>query len=167
MGEWDWPYKTANPNKSELEIDGEASIAYARLRKGEKAEDIAADLKIGRATFYRRVARFASMHDQPTQTLRRLLAESELERLTDRAIEALNSATSADSIVKVIAELRMINQSRRKLYGVDEVPAAAPVAEPEVDEEPDQWVAGARADADAELDAAERELRTRRNGAPS
>lgn len=139
------------PNKPPLEIDGEASIAYARLRNGEKAEDIAADMRIGRATFYRRVDRFARMHDQPTQTLRRLLAEADLDRLTESARELFAGDGALDAKVKLLSELRALNQSKRKLYGVDEVPAPAGMPEVDPDPEVEDWVRAAAAEAEADL----------------
>lgn len=146
-----WPYPTGHPNKPEIEIDGEASIAYARLRKGEKAEDIAESMGLSRATFYRRVERFATMHDTRTTTFRRLAAEIELDRLTDNLAEALDGDVSVDALVKVIAELRALNQSRRRLYAVDEVPAAVPVVDPDPDPEVERWVAAASDESEAEL----------------
>lgn len=131
-----WPYATNSPNKSDLEVDGEASVAYSRLRKGEKAEDIATSMGIGRATFYRRVARFAAMHDTPTTTYRRLAAEIELERLTTAAADLFESDASVDAKVKLLSELRMLNQSKRKLYAVDETtPEPVPPAPSEVPDE--------------------------------
>lgn len=126
------------PNKPPLEVDGEASVAYARLRKGEKAEDIAASMGISRATFYRRIDRFSTMHDTRTTTFRRLIAEIELERLMDRAAEALDDHMGVDGLIKVIAEMRMLNQSMRKLYAVDEVALEpAPPAPSEIED--DDW----------------------------
>lgn len=126
------------PNKPPLEVDGEASVAYARLRKGEKAEDIAVSMGISRATFYRRIDRFSTMHDTRTTTFRRLTAEIELERLMDRAAEALDDHMGVDGLIKVIAEMRMLNQSMRKLYAVDEVALEpAPPAPSEIED--DDW----------------------------
>lgn len=151
MGRYSDPYPTAHPNKPELEVDGEASIAYARLRKGEKAEDIAESMGLSRATFYRRVERFAAMHDTRTTTYRRMAAEIELDRLTDKAAEALDGDVSVDTLVKVLAELRALNQSRRKLYAVDEVAAVGPTPGPDPDPEVESWVAAAANESEAEL----------------
>lgn len=153
MGQYSEPYRSAtDPNKDPTTIAGEASIAYDRLRRGERAEDIWTDMGLSRTTFYRRVNQHAEMHDQPTRRLRQLLAEDDLDDLAGKARGVLGKTECADTMIRAITELRKINESKRNLFAVDEVPLPEPPAPPAPSAEEQEWVAAARRDSDAAID---------------
>lgn len=159
-----WPYRTGDPNRSETERAGEASLAFKLFIHDRKdIEAVAEELGISRATAYRRVHAHAALHDQPARAIRQLRSEAELELLRTEAWRVLQGDASIADKLNAIKELRMLDISGRRLYAVDEVPA--PVEPPEPPPaEPDNWVDGARAEADAELVEVERRLRARLNG---
>lgn len=161
----DWPYPTGDPNRSQAECAGEASIAFKRYVDGVDVEEIAEELGLSRATVYRRIKAHGGLHDQPPRVVRQLKAEIRLDRWIIAAQELLDGEASVADKLGALKELRMLDISWRKLFAVDEVPTLEAPAEPP--SEPDNWVDGARTEADDELAEVERLLRARINGGGS
>lgn len=142
MGEHSGPYKTQDPNKSEEVIDTEAALAYARLLRRERADDIAKDLGISRATFYRRIEMLTLRLDRPSRSLLVAISHDELDELSRMTKERLQSEVSNQDFAKLAAELRQQNAAILRLYegAVDPTPDE-PEGNPEDDWESDEGVA--------------------------
>ena len=146
-----WPYQTNDPNPTATERAGQASIAFARMRAGVPREEVAAELGISVATMYRRLEDFARTHDQPSRYLRQVMAEEELAELSLKVRTMLDSDASNADKIGMVKELRMLNQSVRKLYAVDDA-LPAPIGRDDVsDPQLDEWVAAARAESEATI----------------
>lgn len=146
MGEHSGPYKTQDPNKSEEVIDTEAALAYARLLRRERADDIAKDLGISRATFYRRIEMLTLRLGQPSRSLLVAISHEELDELARMTKERLQGEVSNADFAKLAAELRQQNTAILRLYedASDEAPEQD---DPEIDE----WVAEVAGENEAEI----------------
>lgn len=137
-------YATQDPNKPEVVIDTEAALAYGRLRRGERPNDIAASMGISRATFYRRISELILRHDRPTRSLMQAIAAEELDELTGVTMNLLDKVVDAEdldvvSAARLISEARQLNLAKRKLFAVDESePEFVPLESGE-DVEDDDW----------------------------
>lgn len=153
MGQYSGPYETGDPNKPEEVIDVEAALAYQRLRRGEHPDDICKQLCLSRRTFYRRIERLILAQDHPTRSLMRVMEWENLQELTAMTLQLLEGVKTGDisnaDAIKGIGEARQLSNSRRALFKLeDEEDETAPE---ELDAEMDEWVAEAKAEADAEL----------------
>lgn len=130
-------YESADPNKPPEVIDTEAALAYARLLRRESPNDIAKDLCISRATFYRRIEMLMLRHDRPSRTLMQVIAHDELDQLTRMTFERLGEDCSNADFARLAGEVRQQNAARLKLY--DDAPAAD--SDNESGEDWDDWEA--------------------------
>lgn len=140
------PYLSADPQKSQEQIDAEAALAYAKLRAGGRPNAIAKELGISRATFYRRVSELILRHDRPTQSLMQVIAAEELDELTEITTGLLYQVVDAEEVdplaaARLISEARQLNQSKRALFSVDGG-ASEPEEPGETEAGDDDWEAG-------------------------
>lgn len=142
MGDHSGPYATSDPNKSPEVVDAEAALAYARLMRRESATQIAKDLGISRATFYRRIEKLIMRHDRPSRSLMQAIAHDELDQLSQMTMQRIQDECSNQDFVKLVGELRQQNAARLKLY--EEAPANTDEGE-STDEDWDDWETDDRA----------------------
>jgi len=142
MGDHSGPYASTDPNKSPEVVDAEAALAYARLLRREAPNDIARDLGISRATFYRRIEMLMLRHDRPSRSLMQVIAHDELDQLTRMTMQRLQEECSNQDFVKLVGELRQQNTARLKLY--EDAPANTDEGE-STEEDWDDWESDDRA----------------------
>jgi len=144
MGDHSGPYASADPNKSPEVVDAEAALAYARLLRREPATQIAKDLGISRATFYRRIEMLMLRHDRPSRSLMQSIAHDELDQLTRMTMQRLqvDDECSNQDFVKLVGELRQQNAARLRLY--EDAPANTDEGE-SANEDWDDWESDDRA----------------------
>ena len=128
------PYRSQETNKDDQQVDFEAALAYARLCRRERAEDIAADLKISRATLYRRVEMLILRIGRPSRSLMQALAHDEYDDLARRTFVRLDGEVSNADYARLVSELRQINTARMALYKEPEAPEP-----PASEHEDDDW----------------------------
>lgn len=151
-----WPYPTSDPNPTEDEVDLEAAMAYLKLKRGMRADDICRELNLSRRTFYRRVESLILAQDRPSRRLMQALEHDRQEDLLCRTHELLDGEVSNADAARLLTVAASIGRDKRRMFALDEAPeAGADVGpdEPEVTE----WVA-------AEHEESENELRRVRNG---
>jgi len=142
------PYRSQDPDKPEEVVDAEAALAYARLRRRDKPEDICRDLGISRATFYRRIEKLMLRHDRPSRSLIEVMEHEHLDDLTAMVEDRLKGEVSNADFAKLVTVALSASRERRSLL-LKDTPGIE--LERECDPEMVEWVAGADAEADAEL----------------
>lgn len=155
------PYSTGDPNKPVEVINAEAVRAYELQLRGHDLDYISKALGLAPRTVQRRISTLILARDRPIREVQRWIEADRYDRWTLLIHERLDDEVSNADAARLLAEARQISTARRRLYGLDDVEPPEP---PPVDEEPDPWVAGAREQADDELDEVETELARRRNG---
>lgn len=141
---------TGDPNKDDEQVDMEAALAYLKLKRGHRADDICKEMGLSRRTFYRRVEALILAQDRPGRRLMQALEADRLDDLTLKANELLEGEVSNADASRLIGEARQLSAARRKMLGLDqpvrieydhltEAPPSPVVAE---------WAAKARAQAD-------------------
>lgn len=155
------PIPAQHPNASRDEQIEQAGQILARLAQGESTRSVAAAMDINRSTLYARL----KLINQPLPDVD-LVRVIHFERL-EELYEGLRSRTEGDAsnadYARLVAEQRQVLARQSALLRVE----GSDPTPPEADPEPDNWVVGAQAEADAELAEVERELAERRNGGGS
>lgn len=147
------PIPAQHPNASQDEKVAQAGEILARLGRGESTRSVAAAMGINRSTLYARL----EMINQPLPSidLVRVIHFERLEELYEGLRDRTESDASNADYARLVAEARQVLARQSALLRVEGTDPAPPQDDPE----PDNWVAGARAEADAELVEVERELR--------
>jgi len=155
------PIPAQHPNFTPDEQIEQAGQILARLARGESTRSVAASLGINRSTLYARIR----MINQPLPDVDvvRVIHFERLETMFEGLHERTESDTSDADYARLVAEQRQVLARQSALLRVE----TAEPTPPESDEEPDNWVAGARDEADAELAEVEQDLMERRNGGGS
>lgn len=150
------------PNATEHEKVAQASEILERLAKGQSTRAVAAAMSISRHTLYERLELIN--RPLPSVDLVRVIHFERLENMVEGVQERLDGDEISDAdYFRGVAEQRQVLARQSSLLRVETTDPTPP----EPDDAPDNWVAGARDDADAELADAERELMERRNGLAS
>lgn len=161
MGEYSGAYQTGDPNKPAEVMDAEAVRAYELQLRGHDLDYISKALGLAPRTIQRRIATLILARERPIREVQRWIESDRYDRWTLIISERLDDDVSNADAARLLAEARQISAARRRLFALDD--DTAPTL-PEDDPEPDNWVVGARDEADAELAEVERELAERRNG---
>jgi hypothetical protein len=153
------PIPSQHPNATREEQIEQAGKILARLAQGESTRSVAASMGINRSTLYARL----EMINQPLPSvdLVRVIHFERLEEMYEGLRDRTESDASNADYARLVAEARQVLARQSALLRVE----GTDPAPPEDDPEPDNWVAGVRDEADAELAEVERELSERRNGA--
>ncbi|HEY9417917.1 MAG TPA: hypothetical protein VIQ30_24420 [Pseudonocardia sp.] len=147
------PIPAQHPNASQDEKVAQAGEILARLGRGESTRSVAKAMGINRSTLYARL----EMIKQPLPSVEvvRVIHFERLEEMFEGLQDRTESDASNADYARLVGEQRQVLARQSALLRVE-------TADPEpleVDEEPDNWVLAARADADADLEEAEREMR--------
>jgi AcrR family transcriptional regulator len=155
------PIPAQHPNATRDEQVEQAGKILARLGLGESTRSVAASMGISRGTLYARIRMITE--PLPDVDVVRIIHYERLEEMFEGLRDRTESDASNADYARLVAEQRQVLARQSALLRVE---GSDPTL-PEPDEEPDNWVAGARDEADAELADVERELIERRNGLAS
>lgn len=152
------PIPAQHPNFTDHQKVAMASEILERLGKGQSTRSVAAAMNINRSTLFE----LMKMINQPLPSvdLVRVIHFERLETMIEGLQSRLNDDSSNADYARLVAEQRQVLARQSMLLRVESTEPAPP----EVDEQPDNWVAGAREEADAALAEVERDLAERRNG---
>lgn len=151
----DWPYPTSDPNPSQTEMHAQAGEILHEL-KTASVSAVARSRGISRQTLYNRLALITGQN--PSIDLVRMIHLERLENMFESLQGRLDGEISNADYGRITAEQRQVLARQSALLKVE---ASAPEPPP-ADEQPDNWVDGARAEADAELAEVEHEMRNGR-----
>lgn len=119
MGDHSGPYASADPNKSEEQIDLESALAWAKWQRGQSPDEISKELGISRRTFYYRLEKLISAHGRPSRALMQMMEMERLDSYTRRAEERLDGDVSNSDAARLLAEARQLSLARQRLFALD------------------------------------------------
>lgn len=149
-----WPYATSDPNPTEEDMYRQAGELLAKL-KTMSVSQAAREMGVCRVTVYRRLE-LISKQIPPVDVVR-LIHFERLESMFEGLQDRLDGEVSNADYGRLTAEQRQVLARQSALLRAEAVEAPD---EPEpADEQPDPWVDGAKAEAQAELDEVAERLR--------
>lgn len=105
-----------DPNKTEEEVDLECALAFSKMCRRERtAAQLAEEMGISRATFFRRIDKLILRLGRPSRTVMVAMEHEHLDGITGELLGRLPEASNADA-ARMVSVMAGLSRDRLSMY---------------------------------------------------